>query len=252
MRHCFLLTAFMLVYLMVTPVVAGSSHSGQYLLDVGDRISINVLGGDSLTMKETLDSTGMIRYPFLGRIRVVGKTTSEVESMIRNGLAGDYLVDPHVEVVIDERRPFFINGEVNKPGAISYQENLTLRKAITLASGLSELADDDRIFVIRAGDPNRVQRKLAMDDPIYPGDSITVETSYFFITGEVKSRGKYPYHTGLTFRMAVTLAGGFAERADKDDIEVVRVENGKSREMSVRLDDPIKPRDVITVNQSFF
>jgi len=236
----------------MSAMAANASHAEQYRLGAGDKISILVRGEKELTMTVVLNSTGIFSYPYLGKINVLGKTVMQVEDIIRNGLSGDYLLDPYVEVSIAEHRPFFINGEVNKPGEIPYQPGLTLRRAITLASGLSERADTDKIFVIRQSDSSRTARKIQMDDPVYPGDSITVETSYFFVTGEVRSRGKYPYHAGLTFRMAVTLAGGFTERADTDELEVVRTKNGKTYTLNVKPDGLVHPRDVITVNQSFF
>jgi len=236
----------------MSAMAANGSHSGQYRLDAGDKISILVRGEKDLSITVSLNATGVFSYPYLGKINALGKTVMQVEDMIREGLRGDYLLNPYVEVIIAERRPFFINGEVNKPGEIPYQPGLTLRRAITLASGLSERADTDKMYVVRQNDITRTAKKITMDDPVYPGDSITISTSYFFVTGEVASRGKYPYHAGLTFRMAITLAGGFTERADVDDIEVVRTQNGKTHTLNVKPEGLVRPRDVITVNQSFF
>lgn len=253
MNRLFPTMGFYVVFACFTgPAMADGNQSGQYLLDAGDKISITVAREEELSMSVTLDSTGIFSFPYLGKIHALGKTAMQIEDLIRDGLDGDYLMNPHVEVKVNERRPFFINGEVNKQGAIPYQHGLTIRRALVLAGGLTDRADTNKIFVIRKNDPNRTSRKATMESRIFPGDTISVEPSYFFITGEVASTGKYPYHSRLTFRMAVTLAGGFSERADQDDVEVVRIIEGKSHELEVKLDDLVEPRDVITVNQSFF
>lgn len=252
------LVSFMSLFVLIvcfepcSSMAENADYTGQYRLDAEDEISIIVRGENDLSMTVPLDSTGVFNYPYLGKIRALHKTVMQIEDLIRDGLSGDYLVNPHVEVSIVKRRPFFIYGEVNKPGMIPYQPRMTLHRALVLASGLTARSDTNKIFVVREGDPKRASIKINMDDPIYPGDSITIGTSYFFITGEVAKRGKFAYQTGLTFRMAATLAGGFTERADEDDIEVVRKLNGKTTTLKVKPDDKIMPGDVITVKQSFF
>ena len=73
--------------------------------------------------------------PFLGEIEVRGKTVGELERIITEGLRGDYLISPRVNVTIKEYRKFFVRGEVNKPGGFSFEPGLTLEKAIALAGG---------------------------------------------------------------------------------------------------------------------
>ncbi len=78
-----------------------------------------------------------------------------------------------------------------------------------------------------------------------------VEYRQFYIQGEVKNSGGYPYQPGLTLRKAITLAGGFTERASKTKIFVVRQEEGTTPQ-PIQLDDLVFPGDAITVEQSFF
>jgi polysaccharide export outer membrane protein len=74
----------------------------------------------------------------------------------------------------------------------------------------------------------------------------------FYIQGEVKLSGGYPYQPGLTLRKAISLAGGFTERASQTKISVVREKGGKRNKLAITLDDFINPGDIITVEQSFF
>lgn len=78
-----------------------------------------------------------------------------------------------------------------------------------------------------------------------------VEYRPFYINGQVKNPGSYPYRKDLTIQKAVTIAGGFTERASKSMIFVV-TEKDKKQMKSVALDAKVNPGDVITVNESYF
>jgi protein involved in polysaccharide export with SLBB domain len=93
---------------------------------------------------------------------------------------------------------------------------------------------------------------LRGDYLIQPRVTVSIEEYRpFFITGEVENPGPYPFQPGLTLRKAVTLAGGFTERASKTKIYTAQGTSENNRH-SISLDDPVKPDDVITVEQSFF
>ena len=79
-----------------------------------------------------------------------------------------------------------------------------------------------------------------------------VEYRPFFIDGEVKRPGGYPYQPGLTVNKAAALAGGYTERAARDKIVIVRESSNQTRELTVTVSDMIQPGDIITINQRFF
>ena len=74
----------------------------------------------------------------------------------------------------------------------------------------------------------------------------------YFIHGQVKKGGGYPYQPGLTVRKAVSVAEGFTERASKEKIFVIRDKDKAIKPVKVELDTPILPGDIITVEESFF
>jgi protein involved in polysaccharide export with SLBB domain len=152
----------------------------RYRLASGDVISISVVGEDDLKREKVrLNDAGTIQFPVVGEIRIKGMTIGEVEQWITSSLKGRYLVNPKVVVNIDEYRPFFINGEVLKPGGYPYVPGLTVLKAVTLAGGFKDRASRSRIFVVRDCDSNRARHKVDMDTAIYPGDLLTIEESFF-------------------------------------------------------------------------
>lgn len=73
----------------------------------------------------------------------------------------------------------------------------------------------------------------------------------FFILGEVKNPGSYPFVAGMTVLNAIALAGGYTPRADKGDITVRHVNSSSSAE-NIGIDNQILPGDVITVKERFF
>lgn len=151
-----------------------------YKLGAGDVVSIRVLGEEDLSREKIrLTDTGTIFMPSLGELTVRGKTLGEVERLVVEGLRGRILVNPKVSVSVDEYRPFFINGMVDRPGGYPYQPGLTLRKAAALAGGFKERASMNKLFLIRGDDPSQRQSKVDLNTQIFPGDIITVEESFF-------------------------------------------------------------------------
>jgi len=150
-----------------------------YTLALGDVVSIHVFDEPDLSFERVpITDTGTIAIPFVGDITAAGRTTAQIQQAIIEGLRPDYLIDPKVTVSIVEYRPFFVTGEVERPGSIPYQPGLTLRQAITIAGGLTERASTTRITVISQGNEGTPVR-IDMNYLIKPGDTITVEESFF-------------------------------------------------------------------------
>ena len=156
------------------------SELSSYLLGAGDVISIRVFGEDDLTKEKVkLTDAGTIFYPVLGEIKVLGMTVGNLQRIVADGLRGRFLVNPRVSVNVDEYRPFYINGMVQKTGAYAYQPGLTVRKAAALAGGFLERASTSKITIIREGDPEQRSQKADLNTDIGPGDVISVGESFF-------------------------------------------------------------------------
>ncbi len=176
----FILAANVSVMAVAEPASAEPGNSmSEYKLGVGDKISIYVFDEPDLSKDYTLSDAGTISYPFLGELRVLGLTIGNLEDRIIAGLKGSYLIDPKVNITIREYRQFYISGEVERSGGYPYQPGLTLRKAVSVAGGLKERASKDKIYVIRDGDPDKQRQLIGMDEPVFAGDTITVEQSFF-------------------------------------------------------------------------
>lgn len=155
------------------------SIENEYSLGPGDLIIISVFGQDDLTLETRLSNIGTIKYPFLGEITLVGRTVNEIELTIDNGLRGDYLVNPSVSVSVIEYRPFFIDGEVNRPGGYPYQPGLSFDRAVALAGGYTERANKSLVELRRVVDGDEVNLELSIDSIVLPGDIITIPSRFF-------------------------------------------------------------------------
>jgi polysaccharide export outer membrane protein len=80
--------------------------------------------------------------------------------------------------------------------------------------------------------------------------NVTVEVDQyrpFYIQGQVKTAGQYPYVYGMTVRAAISTAGGFTDIADKNRVEVYRRSGGQVVHAPIGLDEPIAPGDTLVV-----
>jgi polysaccharide export outer membrane protein len=88
---------------------------------------------------------------------------------------------------------------------------------------------------------------------VNPQVTVTInEYRNFYINGQIKRPGGYPYVPGLTVIKAVSIAGGFSERAAQDKIFVVRENDSAQKRIKVGLNTAVHPGDIVTVEESFF
>jgi polysaccharide export outer membrane protein len=74
----------------------------------------------------------------------------------------------------------------------------------------------------------------------------------FFILGEVRTPGTYPYSANLTVLNAVATAQGFTYRADQDRVFIKHA--GEDRERAYRLTSttPVRPGDTVRIGERLF
>ncbi|RBP52945.1 polysaccharide export outer membrane protein [Arenicella xantha] len=152
--------------------VASSQLDSNYKLGAGDKIKILVFEEPDMSFELTVDNAGIISYPYLGEIKIKGKSTSELENELTKGLKGRVLVKPNIAVSVVEYRPFSIGGEVRNPGNYPFEPNLTLRKAINLAGGVTEWSNGKRFKIDR--EQKQDDDLLSLDSSVFPGDVVTV------------------------------------------------------------------------------
>jgi polysaccharide biosynthesis/export protein VpsN len=74
----------------------------------------------------------------------------------------------------------------------------------------------------------------------------------FFVNGMVEKPGGYPFAPGMTVRKAISLAGGFKERASREKLNIIRDDDPKQTPRKVDMNTAVLPGDILTVEESFF
>jgi protein involved in polysaccharide export with SLBB domain len=165
----------LLVLLFCSISVSGAA--AEYRLGAGDLVKIVVYDEPDLSLETRVDSVGVIHYPFIGKLMLMGKSVDEVKGQLVNELKDGYLINPEVTVTIVDYRQFYVNGRVRRPGGFPYQQGMTVQKSISLAGGFDARANKEEIYLTRG--ENGESTKTTMDTIVQPGDVITVERGFF-------------------------------------------------------------------------
>ncbi len=97
---------------------------------------------------------------------------------------------------------------------------------------------------------SRISAALANGFMREPNVAVEVaEYRPFFIEGEVKTAGKYPYVYGMTVRAAIATAGGFSETANRGYAVLYRQRGAEMVKGAVGLDFPIYPGDTVVIDE---
>jgi polysaccharide export outer membrane protein len=147
-------------------------------LGPGDKIKLTVFGEEDLSGEFEIDNTGVLAMPLVGEINVQGLTQRQLEKKIATTLEEGYLKNPRVNISVLNFRPFFILGEVNKPGSYPYSNDMNVINAVALGGGYTTRAKTGQVKVRRAASPTK-EEVLKEDAPVYPGDVLRVDERFF-------------------------------------------------------------------------
>jgi polysaccharide export outer membrane protein len=227
-------------------------QAGEYVLGVGDQLRVIVFGEEDLSGEFVVDSTGRVSLPLIGEIQAATLSVSEFQQRVQQELRQGYLNDPRVSAEVLNFRPFYILGEVQRPGEYPFTNGLTVLNAVATSGGFTPLANQTRVFIKPAGDGIEREIDLTAATPVAPGDTIRIAKGAFYILGEVTRPGEYPFTDGLTVLNAVATAGGFTYRANQNRVYIQRA--GSSEEQPLRLapDLQVEPGDTIRIGERFF
>ena len=124
--------------------------ASSYRFGPGDKLHVTVFNETDLSGDFAVDGQGFVRLPLVGQVAAAGLTTTVLESRIGEAfVGGGYLLTPRVSVEVVSYRPFYIIGEVAKPGEYAFVNTLSATKAIALAGGFTDRAAQSTIWVRR-------------------------------------------------------------------------------------------------------
>ena len=250
--------------------LSGGLYAEEYRLGEGDLLKITVSEHSDLSTEVRVGGDGRITFPLIGDVIVGELTTLEVEKRLITLLEDGYIKNAHVTVFIEEykSKKVTVLGEFEKPGLVELAGDLTLLEVISSAGGVTSDAGE-RLTIQRISSESglskdmtiEVDLKRLLEDgdvsvniSVQDGDSIYVaKAAFVYVTGEVKDPGAYKITKGLTVLKAITLAGGFTEKAWKRKTKIIRTdEDGKESTNKVDMDELVMAEDVLLVPESFF
>ncbi|MFW8588298.1 polysaccharide biosynthesis/export family protein [Rhizobium beringeri] len=204
------------------------------ILDTGEEGLFSSTQSKTLNLgRFTVDSTGNVTLPFVGKQRVVDSSTEALQTRIVTGLKGS-AVNPQAVVTVVDRPSsgITVNGDVRSAGRFP----LTARKervldAVALAGGASSAPGSATVTLMRGKQRATVPLQRVIDDNkqnvyLLPDDQIYVDkdSPTFTAFGAFKSVGEFEFEPGrLTLAQALGRAGGLLDdRADARNFYVLR------------------------------
>jgi len=156
----------------------GAGMAG-YTLGAGDEIKVTVFDEPDLSGTFVVDGQGTIMLPLIGQTEVVNLSFSQTSRLLESRLRDGWLRDPKVTIELVQGRPYYILGEVNKPGEYPYVSGLTVMNAVASAGDFAYRADKRRIIIKSADSPDEQEVELTPTTIVRPGDTIRIRERFF-------------------------------------------------------------------------
>ena len=261
------------------PPSAAQLAADDYLVGPQDVLSLTVFNDDTLSRPAlVVDSDGTVDCPYVGRQKVSGMTTRQIEELLRGLLGlrrdatgkvvGGYLTNPNLDVSVKDFRSQRVNvmGAVRNPGYVELQGDPTLTRALSQAgyptsesgSYVQITHEDDSASTGSGSRQERIPRQdiengRASRIRLRPGDSVFVPPAdKFFISGEVRTVGQLVLSQETTVQQAIIMAGGVTDRANKGRVRIRRVVDGMVVDIKAKDSTVVLPGDTITVGRRIF
>jgi len=177
---------FFPLFLILVVNISSAQAQADYYIKPNDHLTTYVFENPELSIQAEVPPDGIINFPLVGELNVLGLTSEMLIKTLRDKL-GYYLIDPKVSVFVTAYNPLkvYILGSVRQPSAYNYQPGQRLTDYLTIAGGFDEKANMKRCYVYSANKEEEVrvfdlkqlleQRKSDLDIELQPFDTVYVK-----------------------------------------------------------------------------
>jgi protein involved in polysaccharide export with SLBB domain len=150
-----------------------------YQLGSGDKVRVTVFGEPTLSGEFYVTGSGLVSLPLLGEVKAAGLSVRQFQETVETALRNGYLKQPRVSAEVLNFRPFYILGEVSKPGTYPYTSGLTVQNAVATAGGYTYRADKNKVYIKRLGEEKETKMSLTPSTQVAPGDTVRIGERFF-------------------------------------------------------------------------
>ena len=158
---------------------AAAILKNQYHLGNGDRIRITVFGEPDLSGEFVVDGAGQISIPLIGEINAAGSSIRDLQRRLEAEYRSGYLNDPKISAEVVNYCPYYIMGEINRPGEYPYMSGLTVLNAVATAQGFTYRANKREVFIRSADELQERKVVVSSSLQVHPGDTIRIGERLF-------------------------------------------------------------------------
>lgn len=267
------LSKWVMLSLMLAPGLAAQTKES-LLIGPGDLLHVQVFDTPELEAHARVTDAGELPLLLVGNVRVVSMTPAQAAKAIEEALLrGHILLSPQVAVNVDVYATQYVSilGEVHTPGAYAINTPRSILDVLTLAGGLTDLADR-KVLIERHGTSEKVPFFLsnapdvAMDTSVTvnPGDTLFVpKAGIVYVLGDVGRPGGYTMTNNEGTMSALELvarAGATNHTAVPSHAILIRKSGSGYNETALSLSDmqkgkrpdlPLQAKDIIYVPFSY-
>ncbi len=248
--------------------------SMDYRIGAGDVIMMEVVGLAEMDHRATVDNRGYIRVPSLGDIEVEGRTAEDLEGTLGTMFVEKKLIrEPEILVHILEyfAKPYYVVGEIDRPGEYTMTQAVTLMDALLIAGGFDSTAATTGYLHrrIEPGSPPEAVDETALlrhpqlplqgtkvipfdlnelkvggvleNNPVLQRNDVVViprsRTNVFYVVGDVTTPGAYEIeeNADLSVGQAIAQAGGPLKTAKRSQAVLIR-KTDEGQQINIPID----------------
>jgi polysaccharide export outer membrane protein len=243
-----LLISFTIFTALALSCVAQTAES--LLIGPGDFIDIKIFDTPEMAQKVRVTDAGTVRLELIGELKLAGETPISAAKVVERALIDTNMMrNPQVTVTVEEYATLDVSvlGQVKNPGNYPIATPQSVLKVLTLAGGLTDIADRN-VTIQRHHDisqeikyyvANNADQALSNSVVVYPGDIVVVpKAAVVWVMGDVAKPGGYAIATNdsrLTVLQAIAMAGSANKTAMQSHVKLIRKTLQGQQELPIQL-----------------